>query len=79
MLAAIEHLRASGVEVASLIHDGVLVKSSDENNVDLEELGGHGSRTTGLKCIFAVKTLDLCEDDTMWIQHVEDGYTDSQR
>jgi outer membrane receptor for monomeric catechols len=39
MLAAIEHLRTSGVEVASLIHDGVLVKSSDENNIDLEELG----------------------------------------
>jgi hypothetical protein len=49
MLMAIEHLRASGVELALLIHDGVLVKSFGENKVDLEELGEHMSRTTRLK------------------------------
>lgn len=45
------------VNVASLIHDGVLVKASNEHIVDIEERGEHCMReTTQLKS--AIETLD---------------------
>eukprot|EP00873_Tetraselmis_striata_P021731 jgi/Tetstr1/441995/TSEL_003145.t1 len=74
MLAAIGHLRAGGVQVASLIHDGALISAADEHKVDLEALGTHVRDATGLECSFAVKGLDLTGDDEAWVQQVEEGF-----
>eukprot|EP00873_Tetraselmis_striata_P020411 jgi/Tetstr1/440675/TSEL_028984.t1 len=73
MLETINRLRAAGVEVASLIHDGALIKASDEHLVDMEKLGSHVRNATGLVCSFAVKSLDLNEDDKAWAHQVEEG------
>eukprot|EP00873_Tetraselmis_striata_P039780 jgi/Tetstr1/460044/TSEL_005364.t1 len=74
MLAAIDHLRANGVQVASLIHDGALISAADEHKVDLEALGTYVRDATGLECSFAVKGLDLTGDDEAWVQQVEEGF-----
>lgn len=47
MFAAIEHLRVSRVQVASLNRDGALVKAPDEHVVDIEEVGGARARHNG--------------------------------
>eukprot|EP00873_Tetraselmis_striata_P027955 jgi/Tetstr1/448219/TSEL_035507.t1 len=74
MLETIKYLRASGVEVASLIHDGALINASDKHLVDLEKLGSHVRDATGLECSFAVKGLDLSEEDQAFAQQVEEGF-----
>lgn len=76
MLSAIGYIQSGGVEVASLIHDGALIKATDEHKVDLEELGDHVRESTGLECSFAIKPLDLDDEDKAWIQQVEDGFVD---
>eukprot|EP00873_Tetraselmis_striata_P028812 jgi/Tetstr1/449076/TSEL_036289.t1 len=79
MMSAINHLRGSGVEVVSLIHDGALVKACDEHLVDQEGMGDHVREATALECSFAIKSLDLNEDDETWVRQVEEGFAGHAR
>jgi P4 family phage/plasmid primase-like protien len=73
MVKAIAYLKRSGVHVASLIHDGVLVDSADASLVDIDGLGGYVRKATGLECTFAIKLLELREKDRAWRDAVVAG------
>eukprot|EP00873_Tetraselmis_striata_P009643 jgi/Tetstr1/429907/TSEL_019772.t1 len=76
MVEAIRYLQAADVHVASLIHDGALIAAEDQERVDIEALGEHVRNSTGLKCSFAMKPLELDEEDMAWKALVEEGYAD---
>jgi hypothetical protein len=66
MAKAMGCLKRSGLYMASLIHDGALVDSADASFVDIDGLGRYVRAGTGLDGTFAMKPLELSDNDRAW-------------
>ena len=78
MVAAIDFLQRKGIPVASLIHDGVLIPVEKIQLVDLAALNAAVKSATGLPAEFAVKPLELDEEDEAWKRMVEEHFHDPE-
>ena len=74
MVSAIAELQRQGVSVASLIHDGALIASSDVGRVCLSTLNQTVRRETGVRrATFKVKSLEITDTDKEFVDTVEEG------
>jgi hypothetical protein len=78
-MSCINFLQAQvNVEVASLIHDGVLIEKKYVRKIDLATLTEHVRATTGLDCSFSIKDMAPEEEDLKWKADVLEAYAEVQ-
>ena len=75
MMSCINYLQGDlKVEVASLIHDGVLIEKKYTRKIDIATLTEHVKHTTWLECSFAIKDMAPEAQDLEWATDVREAY-----